>query len=117
MYPRRATGKPAFLPEDNQNSALPFLVINSVPNLIIVPAGKANWLLVGFRNEVWFLPRRPIPVLGSHWIGRQVKIEESVVMSWEFENEESPGSAKVHLHVTGSHACRFRCFCSPGSRH
>ena len=42
---------------------LPVVLINTVAKLVIVSAGKASRLLVGFHHEVWFLSLRPAPVL------------------------------------------------------
>jgi len=68
--------------------ALPIMVIYSVANLVIVSAGKASRLLVGFRYEVWFLPLRPAPVLRLHWIRREMKIENPVFVSRKFEDKQ-----------------------------
>src|ERR1044071_3103329 len=57
---------------------LPVLVLHSVANLIIGSAGETGRLLVGFRQEVWFLPLGPVPVFRLHWICREMDIEDPV---------------------------------------
>src|SRR5882724_8061185 len=74
---------------------LSVLVIEFVPDLIIVSARGGSRLLAGFRNEIWVLPLRPGAVFRLHRVGRQTKVKNSVCAAREFQNEQALRRAEV----------------------
>src|SRR6266480_929642 len=117
-YARRARGKPrARAQQAKRQSSLSVLVIHLVANLILVSARGVRRLLVPFCYKVWVLPVGPSAVFRPHWIGRQLKPENSVRVAGEFQHEEPLRSPEIKFDVTGAHSCVLRRVGVPVSRH
>ena len=104
-------------PKENDSRASSALIIHFVANLIFVSAGGVRRLLASFRYKVRVLPVGPGAVFLSHWIGRQLELENSVCVAGKFQHEETLRSAEIKFDVTGAHACVFRRVGVPVSRH
>src|SRR5882724_84148 len=96
---------------------LSVLVIEFVPDLIIVSARGTSRLLAGFRNEIWVLPLRPGAVFRLHRVGRQTKVKNSVCAAREFQNEQALRRAEVEFDVASTHTGVCRCIRMPVTRH
>src|SRR6266480_1351270 len=117
-YARRARGKPrARAQQAKRQSSLSVLVIHLVANLILVSARGVRRLLAPFCYKVWVLPVGPGAVFRPHWIGRQLKPENSVRVAGEFQHEEPLRSPEIKFDVTRAHSCILRRVGVPVSRH